>query len=134
MACGCGNEKERNVIITACSGAANVGLLADRVARGLRAESVGSMICMAALGADLSGYVESARNADLNVVIEGCPVGCGKKIHEKLGIKHLHLVMTDFGAEKGKTVITDELVAETVARAKAAIAAADETAAVGARG
>ena len=140
MACGCGNEKERNVIITACSGAANVGLLADRVARGLRAESIGSMICMSALGADLSGYIESARNADLNIVIDGCPVVCGKKIYEKLGTKHLSLVMTDFGVEKGKTIITDELVAETVARVKAAIAAADaadagsQSAAVGARG
>ncbi len=125
MACGCGNEKERNVIITACSGASNVGLLADRVARALRAESVGSMICLAALGAELSGYIESARAADLNLVIEGCPVGCGKKIYEKLGIAHTQILMTDLGAEKGKTVITDELVAETVARAKVAIAALD---------
>ena len=133
MACGCGTEKERNVIITACSGAANVGLLADRVARGLRAESIGSMICMAALGAELSGYIESAKSADLNLVIEGCPVSCGKKIYDKLGIKHLQLVMTDFGVEKGKTVITDELVAETVARGKRASADADgASAAVGA--
>jgi len=77
MACGCGNGK--NVIITASSGAANTGLMADRVARGLRSDSVGSMICLAALGANLSGYVESAMGADLNLVIDGCAVSWAKK-------------------------------------------------------
>jgi uncharacterized metal-binding protein len=112
MACGCGNDKERTILITACSGAANTGFLADQVARGLRADKVGAMTCLAALGAELSGYVESARNADLNVVIDGCPVGCGAKTFSKLGIPCEQLVMTDFGAEKGKTVITPEVVAD----------------------
>lgn len=120
MACGCGSE--RKVIITACSGAANTGLLADRVARGLRDRGVGSMICLAALGADLSGYIETSKAADLNIVIDGCPVGCGKIIYDKLGIPVMQLVMTDFGAEKGKTVITDELVAQIVDRAEKKIA------------
>lgn len=114
MACGCGNEKK--VIITACSGAANTGLMSDRVARGLRADASGSMICLAALGAELSGYIETAKGADLNIVIDGCPVSCGKKIYDKLGIPCTQVVMTDFGAEKGKTEITDALVAQTVKR------------------
>jgi uncharacterized metal-binding protein len=84
------------------------------VARALRTAKAGSMTCLAALGADLSGYVESARRADRNVVIDGCPVGCGAKIYAKLGIACDQFVMTDFGAEKGKTEITAELV-ETVA-------------------
>lgn len=124
MACGCGNE--RNVIITACSGAANTGLMSDRVARGLRADSVGSMICLAALGADLSGYIESARGADQNLVIDGCPVGCGKKIYDKLGIPCTQIVMTDFGAEKGKTEITDALVAQTVKRIESSLVSEGE--------
>jgi uncharacterized metal-binding protein len=120
MACGCGTEKK--VIITACSGAANTGLLADRVARGLRDRGNGSMICLAALGAELSGYIESAKSADLNIVIDGCPVGCGKKIYDKLGLPVMQLLMTDFGAVKGKTAISDELVARIVERAEKKIA------------
>ena len=120
MACGCGSEK--SIIITACSGAANTGLLADRVARGLRERGNGSMICLAALGADLSGYIESAKGADLNIAIDGCPVGCGKKIYDKQGIPVMQLLMTDFGAEKGKTAITDELVVQIVERAEKKIA------------
>jgi len=121
MACGCGNGQ--TVIITSCSGAANTGLMADRVARGLRADSVGSMICLAALGADLSGYIESAKAANRNLVIDGCPVGCGKKIYDKLGIPCDQIVMTEFGAEKGKTEITEDLVARTVGKIESAMAA-----------
>lgn len=32
---------------------------------------------LAALGAELSGYVESARSADRNIVLDGCPVYFG---------------------------------------------------------
>jgi len=117
--CDCGNEK--TVIITACSGAANTGLLADQVARALRADKVGSMTCLAALGAELSGYVESARGTDRNIVIDGCPVGCGAKIYAKLGIPCEHYLMTDFGVEKGKTAITPDLTAEVASAVKAKV-------------
>jgi uncharacterized metal-binding protein len=116
MPCSCGKDSEAIILITACSGAANTGLLADQVARGLRSEKAGTMTCLAALGAELSGYVESARQADLNVVIDGCLVGCGAKIHAKLGIPFEQHVMTEYGVEKGKTVITPEVVAEVTAK------------------
>jgi uncharacterized metal-binding protein len=122
--CDCGQEK--NVIITACSGAANVGLLADQVARKLRAGKVGSMTCLAALGADLSGYVESARAADRNIVIDGCPVACGAKIYQKLGLAHEEYVMTEYGPEKGKTEISQALVDEVGARVAADIGSRKE--------
>jgi uncharacterized metal-binding protein len=109
--CACENGK--TTLISACSGAANTGLLADRVARALRTDGVGSMACLAALGGGLSGYVLSARGADRNIVVDGCPVACGAKIFEKLGIACEHYVMTDFGVEKGKTAISPELTAAT---------------------
>ncbi len=117
--CSCGSGK--TVLVTACSGAANTGLLADQVARGLRSEGVGSMTCLAALGAELSGYVESARGADRNIVVDGCPVACGAKIYAKLGLPCEHYVMTDFGVEKGKTAITPEVVAEITREVKVKI-------------
>ncbi len=118
--CKCGDQK--TVIITACSGAANTGLLADGVARRLRADKVGAMTCLAALGAELSGYVASARSADRNIVLDGCPVACGAKIYTKLDLPFEGYLMTDFGVEKGKTEITNELVENIASRVADSIA------------
>jgi uncharacterized metal-binding protein len=114
MPCNCGSDGETNLIY-ACSGAANTGLLADQVMRTLVREKVGAGTCLAAMGADLSGFIESARNATRNIVLDGCKVACGKKILEKHGLPFRHFVMTDFDVEKGKTAITGELI-ETVAQ------------------
>lgn len=109
MRCNCGSDAETNLIY-ACSGAANTGLLADQIMRALNRDNVGSSTCLAAMGADLSGFLQSARNATRNIVLAGCKVGCGKKIFEKNGIPCRHYVMTDYGVEKGKTPITGDLI------------------------
>ncbi len=109
MPCSCGSDAETNLIY-ACSGAANTGLLADQVMRALNRDNVGSSTCLAAMGADLSGFLQSARNATRNIVLDGCKVACGKKIFEKNGIPYRHYVMTDYGVEKGKTPITGDLI------------------------
>jgi uncharacterized metal-binding protein len=113
--CSCGENCETNLIY-ACSGAANTGLLADQVMRTLAREQVGSGTCLAAMGADLSGFLQSARSATRNIVLDGCKVACGAKIFEKNGIPFQHYVMTDYGAEKGKTAITGELIEAVAAR------------------
>lgn len=118
MPCNCGGTCETNLVY-ACSGAANTGLLADQVMRTLNRDGVADSTCLAAMGADLSGFLESARNATRNIVIDGCKVACGKRIFEKNGIAFQHYVMTDFGVEKGKTKITGDLiesVAEEIAK------------------
>jgi uncharacterized metal-binding protein len=104
--CGCQGVK----LIYACSGAANTGYLADAAARKLMEENIGKMTCLAAMGAELSGFIESAKCAEKNIVIDGCPVSCGKKIFEKLGLPFEHFITTDFGVEKGKTEITPEVI------------------------
>lgn len=110
--CSCGGNCETNLIY-ACSGAANTGHLADQVMRSLNRDKVGASTCMAAMGANLSGFLASAREATRNIVLDGCKVSCGKKIFEKHGIPHHHFIMTDFGVEKGKTPVTGDLI-ETV--------------------
>jgi uncharacterized metal-binding protein len=80
------------------------------VARKLAKLGTGKMTCLAALGANLSGYVESARGAGENLVLDGCATGCGKHIMTNLRIPFRQLVMTSYGVEKGKTQITEELV------------------------
>ena len=110
MPCSCGGACETNLVY-ACSGAANTGLLADQVMRKLNRDGVvADSTCLAAIAADLSGFLESARNATKNIVIDGCKVSCGKRIFEKKGIPFQHFVMTDFNVEKGKTPITDDLI------------------------
>lgn len=118
--CGCGGNGGISLLY-ACSGAANTGLLSDSVARKLRDAGAGRMTCLAGLGADLSGFVESAKCADRNIVIDGCAVGCGKKIFERLGLEYEQYLMTDFGVEKGKTEITDEVVQTVSAKTLAQV-------------
>ncbi len=120
MPCSCGNDGETNLIY-ACSGAANTGLLADQVMRALNRDKVGASTCLAAMGADLSGFIQSARNATRNIVLDGCKVSCGKKIFEKNGLPFRHFIMTDYDVEKGKTAITGDLI-ETVAERIGAMA------------
>ena len=116
MPCNCGGTCENNLVY-ACSGAANTGLLADQVMRALNRDGVvADSTCLAAIGADLSGFLESARNATRNIVIDGCKVSCGKRIFEKNAISFQHFIMTDFDVEKGKTKITGDLI-ESVADA-----------------
>ena len=109
MGCACQNDQETRLLY-ACSGAANTGLLSDQVARKLARDGEGSMTCLAAVGAELSGFFTSARSVDKNIVIDGCPVACGKKIFEAKGLPYRHFIMTEFGVEKGKTVISGDVI------------------------
>jgi uncharacterized metal-binding protein len=113
MAECCCNSGAPVKLLYACSGAANTGYLADQVARRLGRLGIGKMTCLAALGAGLSGFVASAGAAGENLVIDGCPVACGRRMFQKLEIPFRHFVMTDYGVEKGRTGITPELIGKT---------------------
>ncbi|MFH1074184.1 MAG: putative zinc-binding protein [Candidatus Firestonebacteria bacterium] len=116
--CGCGGK---NVLIYSCSGACDTAEISDLAARKLRSNGVGKMYCLAGIGANLTNFIEQAKAADLNVVIDGCAVGCGKKIFEGKGAKMKCFAVTDFGMEKGKTPVTPENVQKTVEGVKKGI-------------
>ncbi len=85
----------------ACSGASNVGQIANEAAKRLDVEGRAKFFCLAGVGAGLSGFVVSARDADRLLVLDGCRVGCAKKCVEKAGInKFDHVIVTDLGVEK----------------------------------
>lgn len=109
MQCNCSDEKDITLIYS-CSGVANTGLIADRVMRNLVKEKVCRGSCLSGVASDSSGFIQSALGANRNVVIDGCSVSCGKKIFEKREIPFEHIVITNLGVEKGKTIVTDELV------------------------
>ena len=106
--CSCGSNDLK--LIYSCSGAANTGYLADSVARKLMKDNIGKMTCLAAVGAELSGFVESAKCASQNLVIDGCSVACGKAIFDKANLPYEHFILTDMGVEKGKTEITLDVI------------------------
>ena len=120
----CGGGGEKTVLLYACSGGANVGEIADKAARELMFAGEGTMFCLAGLGGDIQGMVQTARDADLNLVIDGCPVDCAKKIFDRQGLtNYKQIKVTDLGIEKVKGVCcTDEQVNTVVAKAKEVLA------------
>jgi len=118
--CGCGCGGKRAVLVYACSGGANVGEVADRAARRLMADGEAVMFCAAGLGGDIAGMVQTARDADLNLVIDGCPMDCAKKAFDRHGLTNYRQVrVTDLGIEKVKGVrCTDEQVRKVVVKAR----------------
>jgi len=103
-------------LIFACSGAADVGAIADAAARKLTREGVAKMFCLAGLGGDVSGIVESTRGADAILAIDGCGADCARKGLERHGISGFaHVRATDCGLEKGSSPVTDEAVAMVAA-------------------
>ena len=104
--------KGKNMILYACSGASDVGEITDKVARKLREQGSGKMSCLSGIGANVSGYVETAKGADECIVIDGCPVNCGKKMFETQKLKGKFFTLTELGLEKGKTPVTEKVVEE----------------------
>ena len=98
-------------LILACSGGSNVGQIANRVMIEADKMGIGSAYCLAGVGADLSGFIESSKAAR-TILIDGCPVGCGKKVFEKNDITpYGYFVITGLGIEKRHTL--DNLEEET---------------------
>jgi len=116
--CGCGGIGTETVIL-ACSGAADVGEVADQSARLLTRERAGNMACLAGIGARIEGMVKDAKEAATLLVIDGCQTSCGKKAVEGAGItKFLHLQLRDIGYKKGSTPPKEETIKIVAARAR----------------
>ncbi len=99
-------------LIFSCSGAADVGAIADQVARKLTREGKGKMFCLAGVGGRVPGILKTTESAEKVLAIDGCPLNCTKKCLEEAGIsKFQHLQMADIGMEKGKSPVTDESIA-----------------------
>ncbi len=115
MAECCGTRAK---LIYACSGAADVGEIADRVVRKLRKQGNFLMTCLAGIGAGLSGYVQSAKGAEQNITIDGCPVACARKTLERIGVTPTSYILTELGLVKGKTAVTETVVNEICEKIK----------------
>jgi uncharacterized metal-binding protein len=104
-------------LIFACSGAADVGALADQAARRLTREGAGNMFCLAGIGGRVSGIVKSTEAAAKILVIDGRPLDCARKCLEQAGILEFqHLQLAGLGFRKGQSPV-DETAIQRVAEA-----------------
>lgn len=103
------------VILYACSGASDVGGLADQAARKLSREGCGKMSCLAGIGGRVSGLMASAESASGLVAIDGCPQNCAKKILELAGFNQFtHIQLADLGLIKTQSPVNDENINKVV--------------------
>ena len=99
-------------LIFACSGAADVGAIADIAARKLTADGEGKMYCLAGIGGRVSGILKTTEEAEKILAIDGCPLDCTKLTLEEAGFTEFeHIKVTNLGLEKGKSPATDENIA-----------------------
>jgi uncharacterized metal-binding protein len=113
-ACPCGSKPK---LIFPCSGASDVGEIADRAARKMTGDGAGKMYCLAGIGGRVSGIMASTAAADVILAIDGCAHDCARNTLEQAGFRgFLHLRLSDIGLAKGKTPATEERVAAVAAK------------------
>jgi uncharacterized metal-binding protein len=98
-------------LIFPCSGAADVGGLADRAARQMTLDQTGKMYCLAGIGGRVSTIMETTRAAAKVLAIDGCPQECARKTLEQAGFSGFqHLKLAGLGLHKGSSPVTEERI------------------------
>jgi uncharacterized metal-binding protein len=99
--CSCGAKGVPRIIYS-CSGiASNVGQLSNAAACQLNKEGFGTGSCLAGIGGDVEAFITMAKGADERIVIDGCPIQCGKKILEAKNIPiDRYVLITELGITK----------------------------------
>ena len=107
---GCNCSSSENCTVFACSGAADLGLASDLLARKMHKNQIRNMKCLAFVSAGISEMIDSVRETNM-LVIDGCELDCGRKTFEKNGLTEFkHFRLTDLGYEKGKTPPTANVI------------------------
>ena len=105
-------------LIFACSGAADVGAIADQTARKLTREGKGKMFCLAGIGGRISAIMATTKSASKILAIDGCSQNCVKACLEQAGFANFaHLQLMDIGMEKGKSPCDEAQVNQAFAAA-----------------
>ena len=111
--CACAGAPK---LIFACSGAADVGAVADQAARKLTKDGVGKMFCLAGIGGRVPGILATTQSASRILAIDGCLLNCVKNSLEQAGFNtYEHLQLADLGMTKGMTPPTLEVIAKVAA-------------------
>ena len=105
-------------LVFPCSGAADVGAIADQVGRKMTREGIGKMYCLTGIGGHVSGIVETTKAADEVITIDGCPIACATKAIEHIGVTPKAFEVTKMGFEKGKSPVTEENINTVFSKVK----------------
>jgi len=109
-------------LIFACSGGSDTGEIADRVVRKLSKDGVGKMFCLAGIGGWVHWIITSTDTASKVLVIDGCPLNCGKKTMEHSGFnKFEHICLADLGLQKGESPVTEDTIEIMAGKIKAMV-------------
>jgi uncharacterized metal-binding protein len=102
--CGCADVR-----VVSCSGASNVGQIANQAAIMLAKENVAGFFCLAGVGGHVPGMVKAAKQAGLMVSIDGCPVQCAAKTLQHADIEPaIQIIISELGIEKSHDIAIDE--------------------------
>jgi uncharacterized metal-binding protein len=81
-------------------------------------EELAEMSCIAGLGGDVKRMVRKAKSGRPIVMIDGCPLACGRHTLERHGLKpNLHWDLSRMGIERKKHVDCDPADAERLEQA-----------------
>ena len=107
--CSCSGSID---LMFCCSGAADIAEIGDRAVRVLHKAGDAKMFCLAGIAGKVELIEVNTRAADRMLVVDGCDSDCAKKTMEIGGFADfIHFRVSDLGMEKGKTPVTEELVA-----------------------
>lgn len=105
-------ESKTNSKIFVCSGASDVGQLADRTGRLINEYGVAKLGCLAGIAAGFEGHINGAKNADKIIAIDGCSTCCAKQILADKGFDSVSINLADYGYKKNETPVDDAVVIE----------------------
>jgi len=111
-------------MVLACAGACNVGQISNEVGKRLDTSGWAKYFCLAGVGGHISGMVASVKGADRVLVIDGCPVGCGKQAMQQASLPDFeHLIVSELGIEKRHVFdLREEDIAKTETAARKELA------------
>ena len=105
-------------LIFACSGAADVGEIADKATRKVNKEGAGAMFCLAGLGGKVEPIIKKTASASKILAIDGCNLDCVKLCLQQTGFNDfIHFRVTDLGMEKGKSQASEENINKVAVKA-----------------
>ena len=104
-------------LIFCCSGASNVGILSFQAAIRLAQEGFGAFSCIAGIGSKNPPMIRAAKSAGERIVIDGCPIGCAKKIMDANLIPiDRYVIVTELGIDKTHALDIEDCDIETVVK------------------
>ena len=104
-------------LIFCCSGASNVGVFSFQAAIRLAQEGFGAFSCIAGIGSKNLPMIRAAKSAGERVLIDGCPIGCARKIIDANLIPvDRYVIVTELGIDKTHGLDIEDSDVETVVK------------------